>query len=198
MKQSSRSICLAKSQHQTLSKLNGKKKISAQTKLKKQVNDLKLHESALIIRLSTKEQELNQMQTELQDMKKSMTPTQIELRNMMLDPTVNILFARMKDQLSDVNHKLKLSQEDLCAATFTRDSAAGRQLMSRIRLLQQENDDLGTQLAEEKTHKLEVELQSQRELVAEFGKHLAECDDTVEQLLETLEAETERELMSKQ
>jgi len=54
----------------------------------------------------------------------------------MLDPTVNTLFQRMKDELDATKQKLKQSQEDLSAATFTRESAAGRQLLNRIRLLQ--------------------------------------------------------------
>jgi hypothetical protein len=80
----------------------------------------------------------------------------------------------MKVQLDETKEKLKQSQEDYSAATFTRERYAflavvarlilslsknGRQLMSRIRMLQRENEGLGLQLETGKIHKLEVELE---------------------------------------
>ena len=38
-----------------------------------------------------------------------------------MDPTINALFQRMKDELDSVKQRLKQSQEDLSAATFTRE-----------------------------------------------------------------------------
>jgi hypothetical protein len=78
----------------------------------------------------------------------------------------------MKAQLDETKEKLKQSLEDYSAATFTRErfvrfcffllltsSKNGRSLMSRIRLLQRENEALGQQLDTGKIHKLEVELE---------------------------------------
>lgn len=51
-------------------------------------------------------------------------------------------------------------------------SAAGRQLLNRIRLLQKENKELGQQLGEGVTHKMELEISLQRELTEELKKTL--------------------------
>jgi hypothetical protein len=50
-----------------------------------------------------------------------MTPSNTASRNALLDPTINALFQRMKDELDAVKERLKQSQEDLSAATFTRE-----------------------------------------------------------------------------
>ncbi len=51
-------------------------------------------------------------------------------------------------------------------------SAAGRQLLNRIRLLQKENEELGQQLSEGQIHKLELEISMQRELAEELKRTL--------------------------
>jgi len=163
------------------------KKLMEVKKLKKQVGDLKLHESALVMRLMTKEQEIHRLQTELQDMKSQFTRTHKEMREVMLDRTLNMLFQRMKEQLKDIKQKLKQNQEDLSAATFTRESAAGRQLLNKIRLLQKENEDLGQQLWEGNIHKLELEISVQKEYGEEVKKNLDESNEFVLQLDEELE-----------
>jgi len=163
------------------------KKNSELKRLKKQVNDLKLHESALVMRLYTKEQEIHRLQTELQDMKSCFTSTHKEMREVMLDRTLNILFQRMKDQLKDTKEKLKQSQEDLGAATFTHLSTYGRQLLNRIRLLQKENDDLGAQLSEGNIHKLQMENSTQKEMIEVLKQYLNETNEWVTQLDEELD-----------
>jgi len=133
---------------------------------------LKLHESALVMRLSTKEQEIHRLQTELQDLKSCFTRTHKEMREIMLDRSVNMLFQRMKDQLKETKEKLKQSQEDLSAATFTRESQSGRLLLNRIRVLQKENEDLGAQISEGNEHKLQVEYSTQKEYIEELKQFL--------------------------
>jgi hypothetical protein len=163
------------------------KAIQELAKMKQHVTELKLHESALVIRLSSKEQEIHSLQAELQDLRKNMTPSNTASRNALLDPTINALFQRMKDELDAVKERLKQSQEDLSAATFTRESAAGRQLLNRIRLLQKENEELGQQLSEGQTHKLELEISMQRELAEELKRTLDESNEFVMQLNEEME-----------
>jgi len=163
------------------------KKNAELKRLKKQVGDFKLHESALVMRLLTKEQEIHRLQTELQDMKSCFTRTHKEMREIMLDRTVNILFQRMKDQLKDTKDKLKQSQEDLGAATFTRECAAGRALINRIRMLQKENEDLGAQLSEGNIHKLQLENSTQKEFIEELKQYLNETNVWVSQLDEELD-----------
>jgi len=170
-----------------LVKIEWEKKLGELKRSKKQVNDLKLHESALVMRLSTKEQEIHRLQTELQDMKSCFTRTYKEMREIMLDRSVNMLFQRMKDQLKVTNSKLKQSQEDLGAATFTRDSQAGRLLLNRIRFLQKENEDLGAQLSEGNIHKLQLENSTQKELIDLLKQILNETHQWVYDLDEELD-----------
>lgn len=44
-----------------------------------------------------------------------------DLTALTLDPCVSMLFSRMKDALAETKEKLKQSQEDYSAATFTRE-----------------------------------------------------------------------------
>uniref|UniRef100_A0A6B2LGX3 Uncharacterized protein n=1 Tax=Arcella intermedia TaxID=1963864 RepID=A0A6B2LGX3_9EUKA len=167
-----------------LVKLEWEKKNLELKKLKKQVSDLKLHESALVTRITTKEQEIHRLQTELQDMKNSVVRPQKEMRDIMLDRSVNMLFQRMRDQLKETKEKLKQSQEDLGAATFSRESRQGRLLLNRIRILQKENEDLGTQLYEGNLHKLQLENSQQKDWIEEFKKYLTETMEWVNRLEE--------------
>lgn len=44
-----------------------------------------------------------------------------DLTALTLDPCVSVLFSRMNDALAETKEKLKQSQEDYSAATFTRE-----------------------------------------------------------------------------
>jgi len=173
-------------------KVEWERSIGEVARLKQSISDMKNHESALVIRLASKEQEIQQLHAEVLELKKALTPVHTSLRAATLDPTVNTLFQRMKDELDGTKQKLKQSQEDLSAATFTRESAAGRQLLNRIRLLQKENEELGQQLGEGNAHKLELEVSMQRELADGLKRALDEAHEFVMQL----EAETQRRLMT--
>ena len=63
------------------------------------------------------------------ELKKSANPIAMAARQAMLDPTVNTLFQRMKDELEATKQKLKQSQEDLSAATFTRERSSSSLLI---------------------------------------------------------------------
>jgi len=101
----------------------------------------------------------------------------------------------LKDQLNETKEKLKQSQEDYSAATFTREGKSGRQLMSRIRLLQRENEALGLQLETGKIHKLEVELEICKETLAFLNDCKAEDTDFIEKCLTERERQTETEVL---
>lgn len=90
-------------------------------KMKKETEDLKLHESVLVMRLSTKEQEIHKLQTELLDLKSQFTKPHRDLRDVMLDHSLNALFQGMKDQIKELTKKLDQAKEDLSAAQFTRE-----------------------------------------------------------------------------
>jgi len=167
-------------------KAEWEKRAAELKKLKKQTEDLKLHESVLVMRLSTKEQEIHKLQTELQDLRAQFTKPHKELREVMLDQSLNSLFQGMKEQLKEVNKKLEQTKEDLSASMFTRESPAGRQLLAKLRYVQRENDELGQQLTEGNIHKLELEKQMQTELAEELKKAFLESNEYVIQLDEEL------------
>jgi predicted nucleic acid-binding Zn-ribbon protein len=178
---------------ENLTKENEELKLN-QASLRSQVRDLRVNEASLIARLSNKEQEVQALQAELYDVNKT-TNRKGDLTTLMLDPCVSILFSRMKDALAETKEKLKQSQEDYSAATFTREGKSGIQLMSRIRLLQRENEALGKQLDTGKIHKLEVELEVCKETIAFLNECKEEDTEFIEQCLKDREQQIENETL---
>jgi hypothetical protein len=67
-------------------------------------------------------------------------------------------------------------------------SLTGKKLLAKCKILQEENEEFGHQLAEEKFHKLENELALQKELTEELKKSLQESNEFVVQLDEEVES----------
>jgi len=83
--------------------------------------------------------------------------------------------------------KLKSAQEDLKAVKFSAETYEGRQLIAKCRRLHEENDEFGRQLSEEKVHKLEAQLATERKQNSELHDAIAESHDFVTQLDEEVE-----------
>jgi chromosome segregation ATPase len=151
-------------------------------KLKSQIADLKLRESALVIRLSQKEKEISDLTSQLADLRRSLLPEVKEVRTILLDPMVNLQVQRMRDELAETEKRLKETQEELEAVQFNAQSMVGKKLLAKCRVLQEENDEFGRQLSEGtlSTHKIELNLL--KELVAELKRNLAESHEFVLQL----------------
>ena len=49
------------------------------------------------------------------------TPSVTQLKSLLLDPAVNLMFQRMKSEVKDAKKKEKEAQEDLAAWKFTPD-----------------------------------------------------------------------------
>jgi len=140
-------------------------------RLKEQVNELKKRESALVMRLSLKESELNELKLLHADHQKVRSlPSISQLHQLLLDPAVNMSFQKMKEDIDKSQSKLKTTQEELEAVQFTSNSITGKKLLAKCRLLQDENEEFGVQLSEERVHKLENEIALQRELTEELKK----------------------------
>ena len=60
-------------------------------------------------------------QTQIHELKQSHNPTAAKLRNMLLDPAVNLMFERMKKEVESCKEKLEQAQNDLAAWKFTPD-----------------------------------------------------------------------------
>ena len=66
-------------------------------------------------------------------------------------------------------------------------SLTGKKLLAKCKLLQEENEEFGLQLSEDKFHKLENELALQKELTEELKKGLVESNEFVVQLDDEVE-----------
>lgn len=156
-------------------------------KLKQQQQESTRRENVLVMRLATKEQEMQDLLTQIHDLKQAQNPSSIQLRSTLLDPAVNLLFQRMKTDLDSEKGKLEQAQNDLSAWKFTPDSVTGKKLMAKCRMLIQENQELGRQLSQGKVAQLEAELALQKKYSDELKGSQDELNDFVIQLDEEVE-----------
>lgn len=63
-------------------------------------------------------------QSQVHELKQAQTAEGSQLHRMLIDPAVNLVFKRMKTQLSDYKEKLEQAQSDLSAWKFTPDRLA--------------------------------------------------------------------------
>ena len=64
------------------------------------------------------------VQSQVHELKQAQTAEGSQLHRMLIDPAVNLVFKRMKSQLSDYKEKLEQAQSDLSAWKFTPDRLA--------------------------------------------------------------------------
>lgn len=91
-------------------------------------------------------------------------------RTYMLDPAVNFLVMKLKQELVTVRNRLEETQNEFSAWKFTPDSNTGKKLMAKCRLLHQENEDLGKMTTSGRIAKLEGDLALQKSLSEEAKK----------------------------
>lgn len=160
---------------------------NSESQLKSQLQDVKKRENVLILKLAAKEQEANEYRTHIQMLKTSSTPSVTQLKSLLLDPAVNLMFQRMKTEVKEAKKKEKESHDDLQAWQFTPDSQTGKRLMARCRSLLQENESIGKMIASGRVAKIEGELALQRRLVDEMKSGQAELDVFIAELDEDVE-----------
>uniref|UniRef100_A0A0B7A7W1 Pre-mRNA-splicing regulator WTAP n=2 Tax=Arion vulgaris TaxID=1028688 RepID=A0A0B7A7W1_9EUPU len=144
-------------------------------------------EHTLVMRLTNKEQELQDCMNQIQEMKQAQTQNTAQLRSMLLDPAINLVFQRMAKEMDEHKEKLKQKQNELSAWKFTPDSQIGKRMMARCRLLLQENADLGKMISSGRTARLEGEIVLHKALVTEMKKNQKELDEFVGELEEDVE-----------
>lgn len=106
----------------------------------------------------------------------------------LVDPAVNLLFQKMKQELSDLKARYEQAQEDLSAWKFTPNSATGKKLVLKCRQLIQENEELGKQLSEGRVARLEAQLMLQKNNIDKMKTNRDELNEVILQLDEELEA----------
>jgi chromosome segregation ATPase len=164
-----------------------KNELTSVRAIKQQLAEAKKRESSLFMRLSTKEQEILDLQTQVSDLRKSISPHTRQLVGTLLDPAVNSYIQKLQNDLKNTEKKLKQCQDDLDAQKFTPHSITGKKLMAKCRALQEENEELGRQISEGQLQKLTLEAALQREYAEELKSSLAESNGFVLQLDEEIE-----------
>ena len=99
-------------------------------------------EHLLVVRLATKEQELQELSNQIAELKSSQAPSTAAMRNSLLDPAVNIIVTKLTQELDATKAKLAQVNEEMSAWKFTPDSVTGKRLMARCRQLLQENEEI--------------------------------------------------------
>ncbi|KAH9525294.1 hypothetical protein Btru_001003 [Bulinus truncatus] len=144
--------------------------------------DTARREHTLVMRLTSKEQELQDCMNQIQEMKQAQTQNTAQLRSMLLDPAINLVFQRMAKEMDEHREKLKQKQNELSAWKFTPDSQTGMRLMAKCRMLLAENGELGKMISSGRTARLEGEIVLHKALVTEMKKNQKELDEFLREL----------------
>jgi len=144
-------------------------------------------ENLLVMRLTAKEQELQEMAAQIAELKSAQAPSTAALRSTLLDPAVNLVIQKLTKECDQLKKAAEEAQNELAAWKFTPDSATGKRLMAKCRQLYQENEDLGKMIASGRLAKLEGELALQKNLTEEMKKNQQEMDEFMAELDEDVE-----------
>lgn len=156
-------------------------------RLKQQHTDLIIREKVLVRRLAAKEQEIQEYASQLSELKAAQAPSAAALRQVLLDPAVNLLLQRLRQELATTRTRLEETQNELSAWKFTPDSNTGKRLMAKCRLLYQENEELGRMISSGRLAKLEGDLALQKSFSEEVKKSQSEMDEFLQDLDEDVE-----------
>jgi len=156
-------------------------------KLRQSLSESARRESILVMRLNSKEQEMQDLIVQIQELKASQAANAVSLRSSLLDPAVNLLIQQLRKELEKAKSALEETQNELSAWKFTPDSNTGKRLMAKCRLLYQENEELGRMISSGRLAKLEGDLALQRNFSEEMKKSQSELDEFLLELDEDVE-----------
>lgn len=156
----------------------------SEEKLKQQQQASASRKDILVMRLATKEQEIQEFTAQIQHLQQ---PSAAQLTSTVTDPAINFFFLKMKGELEETKTKLAETQDELSAWKFTPASQTGKDLMARCRMLIQENHKLGRQVNRELIAQLEAELALQKTYSEELKSSWSELNDFIIQLEEEVE-----------
>ncbi|XP_065220667.1 pre-mRNA-splicing regulator female-lethal(2)D isoform X1 [Planococcus citri] len=149
--------------------------------------DPSYREKVLLRKLAMKEQEIQEFASQISELKASQITSLTTLKSSLLDPAVNIIIQKLKNELSATKASLEETQNELNAWKFTPDSNTGKRLMAKCRLLHQENEELGKMISSGRVAKLEGELALQKSFSEEVKKSQYELDELLQDLDEDVE-----------
>jgi hypothetical protein len=162
--------------------------IAAAQRLSNQVAELRRRETALVLRLSAREQELHEAHAAIAELRAAALPRRSQGRAALLDPAVNHAYQRLKRTAAETDERLSATRTELDAVKFDPQSLIGKQLMARVRALLQENEELARTVGEARVQKLEAELAQTRDYSAEIELNLKESNEFVAALDAEVEA----------
>ncbi|KAB0383043.1 hypothetical protein FD755_004960 [Muntiacus reevesi] len=151
----------------------------SEEKLKQQQQESARRENILVMRLATKEQEMQECTTQIQYLKQVQQPSVAQLRSTMEDPAINLLFLKMKSELQQTKDKLEQAQNELSAWKFTPDSQTGKKLMAKCRMLIQENQELGRQLSQGRIAQLEADQDELNDFIIQLDEEVEGMQSTI-------------------
>ncbi|XP_023937129.2 pre-mRNA-splicing regulator female-lethal(2)D [Bicyclus anynana] len=154
-------------------------------RIKHQYAESQHREKILVRRLAAKEQEIQDYVSQITELKSS--HASLNGRPSLLDPAVNMLILRLKQELTSTKARLEETQNELSAWKFTPDSNTGKKLMAKCRLLHQENEELGRMTSSGRIAKLEGDLALQKSFSEEVKKSQSELDEFLQELDEDVE-----------
>lgn len=159
----------------------------SENKYRQQHAEASHREKILVRRLASKEQELQEYVNQIAEMKAAHAPSAAALRSALLDPAVNILIQKLRQELVTTKAKLEDTQNEFSAWKFTPDSNTGKRLMAKCRQLYQENEELGRMIVSGRIAKLEGDLALQKNFSEEMKKSQSELDEFLQDLDEDVE-----------
>ncbi|TPX47544.1 hypothetical protein SeLEV6574_g02610 [Synchytrium endobioticum] len=156
-------------------------------KLQSQNAGMSRQQTTAIMRLAKKEEEIQSLYIEIQDLTHRVHPEMDATKQRLMDPVFHLLFQEMKKQIEDKNKKIEDLTQELQVAQFSPHSLVGRKLIAKCRALQAENEELGRQLSFGRIEQLQVALSLEKRANTDLRKSLEESDT----LLASLDTELE-------
>jgi len=132
--------------------------------------------------MTAKDRELDMIRREAKELLNLFWETEMFTRRVLLDPAVNLELELMKKQVEIIAQKEKEAQDALQASEFHPDSVTGRRLLAKCKTLQQENEELGKQISQDKVTILEQEKEVQTKQLNDLKKSLEEKSEIIENL----------------
>ncbi|EFJ47158.1 hypothetical protein VOLCADRAFT_105213 [Volvox carteri f. nagariensis] len=162
---------------------------ASESSAQEELRQLRRRDAALQMQLADRNLEALELRRELAAAASAADPSVVQLKQLMLDPAVAREFARLRSELEGAQAELATAREELAAVTFTQESKVGRQLMAKCRSLQEENEEMGRELAEGKAHLAEAaaalarsQADDLRSAYQELEDHCLVMEDEAEEL----------------
>jgi len=146
-------------------------------KLKLALTETQKREKLLMRRIHLKEQQIQDYVSQLSELKSS-----IPAKSNLVDPAINLIFMKLKNELKATKAKLEDTQNELTAWKFTPDSNTGKRLMAKCRLLYQENEELGKIVSNGRLAKLESDLSLHRNMCDELKRSQSDVEGIIQDL----------------